>query len=326
MSKNNDNFNNRAARKFRIMEDVPTFPQKEIFRILDDDIDVILEQVIKSKNGQGKFPNYILNGFANISTALWFKDYVKEHVEVSKGNLYSDLEEDQVEALRQILARAYKKSVVNYYSTVTQEFSNRNKLIGSTFVRLCPRAYRITRDLDTSENTLRESQKRDLVIQSYLNPYHNMRYVYNIFDHSSVSDKKKLKILRKLYGDRFRNAIGAALTINNTKSDFLSMIYEFVMEDCRKRSKKKTLKERAPYIHSYARAYKYNQTCYFKMKDGQFYQENKDIIDELIAYDLGYKKAFRCLKPKKDPNEKKVKDKSKVYRFDAMREFQAMVK
>ena len=66
MSKNNDNFNNRAARKFRIMEDVPTFPQKEIFRILDDDIDVILEQVIKSKNGQGKFPNYILNGFANI--------------------------------------------------------------------------------------------------------------------------------------------------------------------------------------------------------------------------------------------------------------------
>ena len=299
MSKNND-FNNRAARKFRNVDDIATFPQKEIFNILESDIDVILDQVMKSKNGQGKFPLYILNGFANLSTSLWFAKYVKKHTKNKKNTVISDLEEEKIEALKEILSRAYKKSVTNFYSQQTQEFVERNELISETFVRLSPREYRLTGKLNTSENKLEKTQRRDLTIQTYLNPYHNMKFVYGIFDHSSVSNKKKLKILKKLYGDRFANAVGSALTINNTKSDFLAMMYDFVMEKLRKGSRKKTLRNRVGYLHAYARAYKHNQSCYFKMKDGTFYAENKPVIKELIRYDIGFKKAFKGLKPKKE--------------------------
>ena len=43
-----------------------------------------------------------------------------------------------------------------------------------------------------------------------------------------------------MYGDRFENAIGAALTMTNTKSDFLSVIYDYVMTGCIKKKWKKS--------------------------------------------------------------------------------------
>ena len=52
-------------------------------------------------------------------------------------------------------------------------------------------------------------------------------------------------------------------------------------------------------MYAYAKAYKWNQTNYFKMKDGEFYKKNKPLIKELIDHDIGFKKAFKGLKGKK---------------------------
>jgi hypothetical protein len=113
-----------------------------------------------------------------------------------------------------------------------------------------------------------------------------------------------------MYGDRFETAIGAALTMTNTKSDFLAMIYEYVMHGCYKKKwkKSKKLDARAPYVYAYAKAYKWNQANYFKMKDGEFYKKNKPLIKELIELDIGFKKAFKGLKGKNKKDDERIID------------------
>lgn len=301
MSKGNGgDFQNRAAKKFRQLDEVATMSQRNIFRLLEEEIDTITDQVTKYRNRQGKFPMYVLNGFANLSTAKWFYDYLKEHVKVTKKNkIKTDLEEAKLDAIKEILSRAYKKSVTNYYANQTQDFADRNMFISKAFIMLDPVNYERTKKLNNAGAKLTKLQRRDLCVQVYGDPIHNIKFVSGIFDDSNVSDKKKLKLLKKMYGDRFITAIGAAMTMSSTKSDFLSMCYTFVMDKLRKKKKGKTLKNRAKFVRAYAQAYKYNQSSYFKLKDGKFYEENKPLIKELIKeVDVGYKKAFKHLKPK----------------------------
>lgn len=296
--KGDQNYQNRAAKRFKQMDMVPTMSQQEIFEILEEDFDTIVDQV----NEKGKFPNYILNGFANLSTTLWFYLYVTENVRITKkGKMKTDLTEGQIHALKEILSRAFKKSATQFYDKQSQEFVERNKLLSEAFMYLDYPGYKLTGKLNTRENKLKRSKRRELCIQVYGNPVHNMKFIFHIFDSSSVSDKKKMKIFKKMYGDRFTTAVGAALCVNNTKSDFLSMVYDFVMKGCVKRKwgKRKKMKARKPFIEAYAKAYKWNQTFYFKLKEGDFYKKNKKMIKKLIDSDIGYQKAFKGLKPKK---------------------------
>lgn len=301
MSKNkggDNNYQNRAAKRFKQMDLVGTMSQQEIFEILEEDFETIIDQV----NEKGsKFPNYILNGFANLSTSLWFYEFIKDNVKVTKkGKIKTELTEDVIHALKEILSRAYKKSATNYYEKASQEFVERNKYISEAFCRLDPKLYKLTGKLSTSENKIKKTKRRDLAIQVYGNPVHNMKFIFHTFDQSSISDKKKIKLLRQMYGNRFENAVGAALTMINTKSDFLSMIYEYVMYGCYKKKwkKMKKLKARAPFVYAYAKAYKWNPNSYFKLKDGEFYKKNKRLIKELIDNDIGFRKAFKNLKGK----------------------------
>ena len=248
MSKNRGGgeFQNSAAKKFKNLELIPTMDQEEIFDTLDDNIDIILEQTKRSLDHMGKFPMYILNAFANLSTALWFYCYVADGCKQKKRKVVVNFDEDDREALKNILYRAYKKSVTNFFAQQTQEF------------------------------------------------VHGAKYIYRSFDESSVSSKKKLQLLKKLYGDRYYDALGALLTCNNNKSDLIGLAYDTLMRP--KGKKKRRMKAQLRIMRAYAIAYKTNQTQYFKMAQAECYTKFKDIIGVLIMKDIGFKKAFKAAK------------------------------
>ena len=288
MGKNKNNkFTNKAARRFNDMGKIEVMKQSEIYEILNDDIKIILDQMtaFRDHKPNSPFPQYVSNAFANLSTALFFHEYVKEHVRVKKsGKMKSDLEESDLESLRNIIADAYKKSATNYYSSQIQDFEERNRLLSKTFKLLYPVVYKFTGKL----SDLSKSQRRDLTIQIYGDPAYNMRYIHKILNQSMTSDKKKLKLLQKMYGKkRFVTAVGAAMTVEGNNSDCLAMLFEYMAQ-----LKKK---KRAKYLMAYANAYKKAKTRYFRI-DKSFYDDNAGIIKELRRFDIGYKKAFNDLK------------------------------
>ena len=103
-----------------------------------------------------------------------------------------------------------------------------------------------------------------------------------------MSDKKKIKLLKKMYKNkkRFIRAIGAALSVEGNNSDFLASVFEFV-----KNSKKKM---RGLYLMAYAEAFKRVKTRYFRV-DSEFCEENKRLIKMIKRCDRGYRKAFKNL-------------------------------
>ena len=307
MSKKNNNggFSNKAAERFKRLDTIDLMDQRKIFELLDDEINVILEQVTRKRNHQGKFPEYMKNAFANLSTPLWFYNYVKEHVQITKkGKMKSDLSEDDLESLRMLLASAYRCSVSNFYTNQTQEFKERNELITKAFIKLYPKVYRLALKLKLGDSKKDNRQAaRELAIQVYGDPVKNMRYIHTIMNNSPLSDKKKMKLFKKMYGKRFVQAIGAALCIKSSKSDFLATCYEYV-------DKIKSKKKRAPYILAYVKAYKEIKDNNFRLEDGKFYKKNKKLFKELGKCDIGFKKAYKKLSDRsKREKEKKREEK-----------------
>lgn len=300
--KNNGEFQNLAAKRFKRLEKVDTMSQDEIFGILETDISTILGQITNYRVNHGKFPQYLPNAFANLSTALWFHLYVKEHCKIKKGKLKTDLSKDDIKSLKFILADIYKKSAINFYAQQTQEFERRNELISKTFKRLSPKQYALAKKFGLSK-----AKTRELIIQIHGDPVSNMRFVYKLIDQAdpTMSEKKKLKLLKKLYDDRFIDAVGAAMTISKNDSDTLAMLFEYV-------NKKKT-KKRAPYILAYAEAYKENKSYNFRMTEPKFYKKNKKLFKELVEVDIGFEKAVNKLsiKANEAKREKGTKDKTK---------------
>lgn len=294
-----NNFPNRAARKFNDNPKIDRLSQDEIFEILDEDIDIILQQITDHRNHKGKYPTYTTQMFGNLSTPLWFWKYIKKNVKSKKkGKLKTDLTEDQIESLKQILANAYKSSATNQYGQPL-EFEERNELLSKAFERLDPKNRKLAKQL----KGLNENQVRDLLIQVYTDPVLNMRYVHRIINESTSSDKKKLKVLKKMYGDRFVMAVGAAMTIESNRSDCIEMLFQYV--------KNMKAKKRAPYVRAYAEAFKTNGTHNSARINKEFKYKNRKIIKELKQIDIGYKKAFKNLKgesPKKKKKQSSIKD------------------
>jgi len=289
MSKNNGgDFNNLAAKRFKMIDKVDLMPQEDIYDILSSDIDTILDQVTQHRTSHGRYPKYLPNAFANISTPQWFYKYIMDHITVKKGRkIKSDLSPDEVESLRFIMADIYKKSLTNYYQYQTLEFEPRMKYLSKAFVHLCPDQYKLAKKLG-----LNASKTRELIIQVYGDPVQNMKYVCRIFDESNLSDKKKLKLLKKLYGkQRFVRAVGAAMTISKNDSDCIAMLFDLMMS--------KKPKKRAPYLLAYARAFKANKTYNFRMSEQESYQKNKKLFKGLGQCDKGFVKSYKVLKPKK---------------------------
>lgn len=289
MSKRDGNgggFNNRAARKFRDNPKIDRMSQDEIFEILEEDMTTILQQVTDHRNHKGKYPTYTGQMFANLSVPLYFYRYIQDHVKPNyrKGKIKTDLEADQIESLKQILADAYKRSATMQYERQNQEFTDRNKLLSKAFRILDARGWKLTKKL----KGLTKVQRRDLLIQAYGDPVLNMRFVHKIINNSSASDKVKLRVLKKLYKGRFAEAVGAALTVESNRSDSIELLYNYMA--------KKKAKKRAPYIRAYAEAYKTNGTHNNMWVNNEFAHANRKIIRELKMIDIGYKKAFKRLK------------------------------
>lgn len=288
MSKGKNNkFTNRAAKRFSDIAKVDTLSQAEIFEILEGDIKIILDQVTAYREHKpgAAYPQYVGNAFANISTALFFHDYVCEHVKIKKKQkIKSDLDEADLESLRTIISDAFRKSMSGVYQN-QQEYVERNELLGKAFKKLYPRVYHLTGKF----KDLQKSQRRDLTIWFYGDPVYNFRSIHKPINKSTISDKKKLKLLQKIYGKkRFVRAVGAAMTVEGNNSDCLAMLFDFM---ARKKKKK-----RAKYLLAYAEAYKRSKgTRYFRI-DMDFYEKNKRLIKELTIVDLGFKKAFKDLR------------------------------
>lgn len=276
-------FTNRAARKFRDVNKVDLISQEDVFEILDQDLSIILDQMTRSREHQNgaKYPQYVEIMFANLSVPLYFYEFVNEHVEIKKNGKKwkTDLSESEVESLKQILAIAYRKSMKNFYSKQTQEFVQRNKLISKAFARLDMKHYRMLKKLGLSN-----SQRRDLTIQVYGDPVYNVAHIHKRFNESNMKEQKKIKLLKKLYEDRFVNMCGAAMTIDSNSSDFVGMIFDYV------NNKKK--KKRARYLKAYADAYKHNLSFNRLRINDEFIDKNKKVINELEYLDIGYEKAF----------------------------------
>lgn len=306
-------FNNRAARKFKDNNKADLLPQEEVYRILDSDMPVILGQVEDYRNhvNGAKYPAYIANMFANLSVPLYFFEYVKAHVKIKKKKkIKTDLTGEQLDALRHIIADVYKRSVSAQYQNQSQEFKDRNVLLLRTFEILSWKDRKIAKKLG-----LGKADTRELLMQVYGEPCYNMRYIHKLFNKADVSvgNKKKRKILRKLYGSKARyiDAVGASLAVGNSNnSDFLDMLYKYIMwkpitETTSKKKKRKILMHRAPFIRAYAEAYKRVRVHSAKV-NSEFAYENRKIIRELVMIDIGYRKAFADLKGSvsKDPSGK----------------------
>lgn len=304
--KNNDQgFSNKAARKFKDNNKADLVSQEEIYRILDSDMPTILQQVTDYRNHENgaKYPTYVANMFANLSVPLYFYEFVKAHMKIKKKKkkIKTDLTVAQIDALRHIIADVYKRSVSAQYQNQSQEFKDRNDLLLQTFEILSWADRKTAKKLG-----LDKEDTRELLMQIYGEPCYNMRYIHKLFNKAdaSVSNKKKLKIMRKLYGSkkRFIDAVGSSLAVGNcNNSDFLDMLYKHIMKKSildgtiGKKKKKKILKHRAPFIRAYAEAYKRVRVHSAKV-NAEFAEENKKLIEELLKVDIGYKKAFSDLK------------------------------
>ena len=160
--KKSGQFTNRAARKFADMAKVDLMSQAEIYDILDQDMPTILGQVtaFTSHAAGAQYPAYIANGFANLATTLYFKEFVEFHVNVKGGKLETDLTKEDIKALRMIVADAYKKSATNYYANQVQEYADRNEMLAKTFKRLSPKMYKRSAQFEG----LSKTQRRDLIM------------------------------------------------------------------------------------------------------------------------------------------------------------------
>ena len=289
------NFSNRACRKFKDNQKAHLISQMEVFEILQEDMSTILKQISDNLNrvNGAKYPTYTVQMFSNLSVPLYFSEFIKDHVKPNfkKGKIKTDLSDDEIHALKHLLADIYKRSATGVYQAQLMEAEERNKYLAKSFEQLDPKRRKAARKLGLSKK-----DTRDLLIQTYGDPVRNFRFVCRLFDKSNVSEKEKLNILRKLYKKRFVDAVGAALATEGNKSDCLYMLFQFVDD--------KKAKKRAPYIRAYAEAFKQTETHYGQINNA-FKHKNRKIIRELKEVDIGYKKAFKNLWGEKKENKER---------------------
>lgn len=291
MAKKGNGFSNKAARKFDEPNKVDLYSEDEIYEVLNEDVDVILDQLTANREHRGRFPKYTGNMFANISTAKYFYEYVKEN--------WGDLTKEEKLSMKSLISQAFKDSVSMKYQNQAMENGDRNEYLRETFYAMSKKAYKVAKKLG-----LEKDKTKELIIQAYIEPKYAIKQVAKLFDMSTLSDKKKMKLLKEIYGgkERFVDAVGASLTVDFNSSDFVHMVYGFVMKLKKDKRKK--------FIEAYAINFKKIKKSSFVLK-GDFLEKNARIIKRLIRKDRGYKKAFDIGVNKVAKNGKKDKKQKK---------------
>lgn len=297
--KGKGDFQNRAAKKFADVGKIDLLSESEIYNLLNDELDTILLQITENRAHRGKFPVYAGNMFANISSAKYIEKYARVNAD--------ELEAEEKESLKLLIAQGFKDSVMNRFQAQSLENQDRNDFLRNAFAKLASGKLRAAKKLK-----LDGEKTKELIIQVYLEPKYGIKQVCRLFDASEVSDKKKLRIFSKLYGKRTAEAMGATLCVDTHGSGFVGLIFNTIM----KSNKKKRLK----YLRHYAETFKKLKRFNFLLK-GDFFVKNKRIIKKLIKEDHGYKKAFdfkfgtKSSDKKRDKGEKdtSVVESSKMY-------------
>lgn len=296
MGKNNNNFQNPAAKKFGNIEVVDQFPEEEIYRILIDELPVILRQINSAKSG-GKYPEYAVNMFANVSSAKFVLEFVQRWDKQIRKTGDSDMMDiSDVKALRQLIAEGYIRR--DKFMNQKLDEKERNKYLLKAYALLDPVGVKIAKKLK-----LKKKATIEVALLVRKPAKYSVDRLGKLFDTSTVSNKKKLKVLKKLTKTKkkFADYIGSALTINRAITDFVGMAYDVVMprsETKKGRLTKKMRKRRAPYLRAYATTFKKRKQFNTILTD-DFYKLNKKLIKELIEEDAGFRKAFKILKSKK---------------------------
>jgi hypothetical protein len=278
-------FNNYAAQRFQDMRKIERMSEEEIFNVLEDDFSTVLKQLADNLNhvSKAKYPQYAPLMFNNPSAAKYVLKYVKRF----KG----ELDEDEVLAIRHLLATGYKMSMDShekggYINILDSEV--RADMLLEAFRYISKSRIKKARllKLKDKDKKLKIEEATVLAIYSFLSVETGIRKVIKIIDSSSVSNKRKLEVFKGLYGKRWKQAFGGMLTIN-THSDFQIHCIEKFMK-MKPKMRKEILKE-------YATIFKIMKSNTDLITSDDFVKKNKKIIKKLIKSDIGFKKA---LKPK----------------------------
>lgn len=322
MGKNKgDGYQNLAAKRFKDIQRTALMPESEVYYILQKDLETILDQMtayresqkqaemkrngekVKGNKGFVKFPNYTKTMFANLSVAKCFYELVMEY---KKGNM--SFTKDQKESLKMLLAGAYIESISRNKVYPVRDDAYRCEYLCKAFKILDRKHYKVALELTSAEIRSKRPQKPDedktpeerrrdrkrrkkrakaraceVIMQAFQDPMYGAKVVASEFDKHNLSDKKKLKLLKKLYEDRYYIALGTMLGIDGGNSDLVGTI-----KDAMRKMKKK---QRRKILRSFAEYYKRFGSRNFLL-DAEFYEKHKKIIKDLIFEDIGYKKAF----------------------------------
>ena len=328
MGKKNDGYQNFAAKRFKDPQRVTTMSEEEIYDILEKDIFTILKQLAdyqecqnagsyherkKKKNHKGfvNYPNYTKNMFNNLSAAK----FIYEFVECWKnGDI--ELRKPQREALKMLISTAYRDTISKNKIYPIMDDDDRCVYLCEAFRMLDKKNYKLALKLTKAEtkkasklrrpeeNKTKQERKEEeklrkakakahaceLIIQAYQDPKHGCRSVVREFDKRNMPDKKKLKLLKKLYGDRYYEACGCILGIEGGSSDMVATVKD-QLNKMKKKERKKVLRAFGDYFKQFGKR--------SFLLDSRFYDKHKKIIKKLISEDIGYKKAFIGLKEKK---------------------------
>lgn len=332
MSKKNKNgggFDNIAASKFSDMRRVSCMTEFEIVEILNKDFKTVLAQIVANRRGdkKAKYPEYIRNAFANLSTSRYMYIAVKDAVKVSGKKIKkSKLTFPQLDAMRVMIADAIVSSNRALYQTEQADQGRRNYLLEKTYRRLDPRRISIARKLFKGMKVGNEEITKEMVDRRatilcaamYLDPAMEAAQVVRILGdiNTDLNRDKVMKIIKKLLKMtkeeykirrtkdlalgldrdpayisgcyvRFAEFVGYAFTVDRSDSSIVELLIDFV-SNTRKNDRK-------IFIMAFGNAYKRYKKANFHLCTTEFYEQNRKIFKKLADMDIGYKKAFEVI-------------------------------
>lgn len=342
MSKKNKNgggFDNIAASKFSDMRRVSCMTEFEIVEILNKDFKTVLAQIVANRRGdkKAKYPEYIRNAFANISTARYMYIAVKDAIKVSGKKIKkSKLTFPQIDAMRVMIADAIVSSNRAMYQSEQADQGRRNYLLEKTYRKLDPRRINMARKLFKGAKVDGEEISKEIVDRRatvlcaamYLDPAMEVSQVIRILGevNTSLDRDKVMKIIKKLLKMtkdeykirrskdlalgldrdpayiggcyvRFAEFVGYAFTVDRSNSSIIELLIDFVSN-----TKKN---DRKIFIMAFGNAYKRYKKANFHLCTAEFYEQNRKIFKKLADMDIGYKKAFEAIGLKTEMAKKK---------------------
>lgn len=342
MSKKNKNgggFDNIAASKFSDMRRVSCMTEFEIVEILNKDFKTVLAQIVANRRGdkKAKYPEYIRNAFANISTARYMYIAVKDAIKVSGKKIKkSKLTFPQIDAMRVMIADAIVSSNRAMYQSEQADQGRRNYLLEKTYRKLDPRRINMARNLFKGAKVDGEEISKEIVDRRatvlcaamYLDPAMEVSQVIRILGeiNTSLDRDKVMKIIKKLLKMtkdeykirrskdlalglnqdpayiggcyvRFAEFVGYAFTVDRSNSSIIELLIDFVSN-----TKKN---DRKIFIMAFGNAYKRYKKANFHLCTTEFYEQNRKIFKKLEDMDIGYKKAFEAIGLKTEMTKKK---------------------